>query len=185
MTQTEHYYEGSSDAVVESDAPTHTHAKNITHTQHSPTCCFLCIQGSQYYIVNNPGQQCPLLLYTRRNFLCLQTLSMNLQHSSKCQPFPATPSFPQPCLSQSDTEHQYSLSSNDKLGSLLGILHSDCHNLISLLVVPTQYLNTIFVTILLPCLHPLVDILRSRSPAQSASTKPCMSTTLSNPGLPW
>jgi hypothetical protein len=21
------------------------HAKNITHTQHSPTCCFLCIQG--------------------------------------------------------------------------------------------------------------------------------------------
>jgi hypothetical protein len=24
---------------------TTTHAKNITHTQHSPTCCFLCIQG--------------------------------------------------------------------------------------------------------------------------------------------
>jgi hypothetical protein len=70
MTQSEHYYEGSSDAVVESDVPTHTHAKNITHTQHSPTCCFLCIQGSQYYIVNNPGQQCPLLLYTRRTFLC-------------------------------------------------------------------------------------------------------------------
>jgi hypothetical protein len=22
-----------------------SHAKNITHTQHSPTCCFLCIQG--------------------------------------------------------------------------------------------------------------------------------------------
>jgi hypothetical protein len=24
---------------------TTTHAKNITHTQHSPTCCFLCTQG--------------------------------------------------------------------------------------------------------------------------------------------
>ena len=94
-----------------------------------------------------------MLLYTTRNFLLSQTLSMNLQHFSKCQPFPATPSFPQPCLSQSDTKHQYALSSNIKLGSLLGILHSDCHNLISLLVVPTQYLNTIFVTILLPCLH--------------------------------
>ena len=42
---------------------------------------------------------------------------------------------------------------DDKLGSLPGILHSDCHSLISLLVVPTQYLNTTFVTILLPCLH--------------------------------
>jgi hypothetical protein len=53
-SQTKHYYEGSSSTVVESDAPTHTHAKSKTHTQHSPTCCFLCIQGSQYYIVNNP-----------------------------------------------------------------------------------------------------------------------------------
>jgi hypothetical protein len=33
MTQPGHYYEGFSDAFVESDAPTHTHAKNITHTQ--------------------------------------------------------------------------------------------------------------------------------------------------------
>jgi hypothetical protein len=33
-TQTKHYYEGSSDAIVIFDAPTHTHAKNITHTQH-------------------------------------------------------------------------------------------------------------------------------------------------------
>jgi hypothetical protein len=24
---------------------TNARAKNITHTQHSPTCCFLCIQG--------------------------------------------------------------------------------------------------------------------------------------------
>ena len=28
--------EGPLDAVVISDAPTHTHAKNITHTQHFP-----------------------------------------------------------------------------------------------------------------------------------------------------
>jgi hypothetical protein len=54
--------------------------------------------------------------------MCSQTLSMNLQHSSKCQPFPTTPSFPQPCLSQSDTEHQYDLSLNDKMGSLPGKL---------------------------------------------------------------
>jgi hypothetical protein len=27
--------EGSSDVVVESDVPTHTHANNITHTQHA------------------------------------------------------------------------------------------------------------------------------------------------------
>jgi hypothetical protein len=46
--------------------------------------------------------------------MCSKTLSMNLQHSSKCQPFPATPSFLQPCLSQSDTKHQYALSLNDK-----------------------------------------------------------------------
>jgi hypothetical protein len=35
MTQPEQYYKGSSNAVVISDAHTHTHAKNITHTQHS------------------------------------------------------------------------------------------------------------------------------------------------------
>jgi hypothetical protein len=67
--------------------------------------------------------------------------------------FPQGAYFLQPCLSQSDTEHKYALSSNDKLGSFLGRLHSDCHNLISLLIVPTQYLNTISVTILLHWLH--------------------------------
>jgi hypothetical protein len=34
-TQPELYYKGSSNAVVISDVPTHTHAKNITHTQHN------------------------------------------------------------------------------------------------------------------------------------------------------
>ena len=133
--------------------PTHTHAKNITHTQHSPTCFFLCIQGSRGLYSQQSRAAMPIVTLHHENFLCSQTLSMNLQHSSKCQPFPATPSFPQPCLSQSDTKNQYALSSIDKLGSLLGRLHSDCHSLTSLLVVPTQYLNTIFVTILLPCLH--------------------------------
>jgi len=82
---------------------------------------FFASRGPQSYIVSNPRQQFPLLLYSRRNFLCSQTLSINLQHSSKCQPFPATPSFPRPCLSQSATEHQYALSSNDKMASLARI----------------------------------------------------------------
>jgi hypothetical protein len=34
MAQPKYYYVGSSNAVVISDVPTHTHAKNITHTQH-------------------------------------------------------------------------------------------------------------------------------------------------------
>ena len=43
------------------------------------------------------------------------------------------------------------------------------------LIAPTNMLNT----------YPLVDLLRSRSLSQSTSTNPCISTTLSNPGLPW
>ena len=142
---------------------------NITHTQHFPTCCFLCIQVSTGLYSQQSRTTMPIVTLHQENFMCSQTLSMNLQHSSKCQPFLATPSFPQPYLSQSDTEHQYSLSSNDKLGSLPGILQSNCHNLISLLILPTQYLNTIFVTILLPCLHewlPCIQLLQLRVPVQ-------------------
>jgi hypothetical protein len=127
-------------------------SNNITHTQHSPTCCFLCIQGLQDYIVNNPGTTMPIVSLHQENFSVLTNFLMNLQHSSKFPPSPATPSCLQPCLSQSDIEHQYALSLNDKLGSSLRILHSDCHNLSLQLVVPTQYLNTISVTILLPLL---------------------------------
>jgi hypothetical protein len=132
---------------------TTTHANNITHTQHSPTCCFLCIQRVTGYIVNNPGQQCPWILYTKRTSQCSQILLMNLQHSSKCPPSSTILSFLKPCLSQSDIEYQYALSLNDKSGSSPEKLHSNCHNISLQLVLPTQYLNTIFVTIFLPYLH--------------------------------
>jgi hypothetical protein len=46
------------------------HAKNITNTKHSPTCSFLCIQGSHTFMINNPGQKCPLILYTKRTSQC-------------------------------------------------------------------------------------------------------------------
>ena len=53
---------------------TTTHAKNITHTQHSPTCCFLCTQG----VIGLHSQQCPWILYTKRTSQCSQILLMNL-----------------------------------------------------------------------------------------------------------
>jgi hypothetical protein len=145
--QTEHYYKGSSDAVFISDAPTHTHAKNITHTQHSPTCCFLCIQGSRGLYSQQSRATMPIVTLHQEKFSMLTNFINESATFFKVSTFSSNTSFPQPCLSQSDTEHQYALSLNDKLGSLPGRLHSDCHNLISLLVVPTQYLNTIFVTI--------------------------------------
>jgi hypothetical protein len=114
------------------------------------------------YIVNNPGQQCPWILYTKRTSQCSQILLMNLQHSSKCPPSLVILSFLQSCLSQRDIEHQCALSLNDKQGSLPRKLHSDCHTISLQLLVPTQYLNTIFVTILLPYLHewlPCIQIL--------------------------
>jgi hypothetical protein len=119
-------------------------AKNITHTQHSPTCCFLCIQGVTGLHSQQSREKCPWILYTKRTSQCSQILLMNLQHSSKCPPSSTTLSFLQPCLSQSDIEYQYALSLNDKSGSSPEKLHSDCHNLSLQLVVPTQYLNTIF-----------------------------------------
>jgi hypothetical protein len=105
------------------------------------------------YIVNNLGQQCPWIMYTKITSHCSQILLMNLQHSSKCPPSLTTLSFLQPCLSQRDIEYQYDLSLNDKPGSLLEKLHSNFHNLSLQLVVASQYLNKIFVTILLPYLH--------------------------------
>ena len=60
------------------------HAKNITHNQHSSTCCFLCMQRNKLFQINNPGKKCPLLLYTKRTSQCSQILSMNLQHYPKC-----------------------------------------------------------------------------------------------------
>jgi hypothetical protein len=59
------------------------------------------------------------------------------------------------------------LSFNDKLGSFLGRLHSDCHNLILLLVVLTQYLNTIYVTISLISLYVLLVSYNDRRPDDS------------------
>ena len=51
--------------------------------------------GRTNFQINNPGQKCPLLLYTKRTSQCSQILLMNLQHFPKCQLFPATPScFP-------------------------------------------------------------------------------------------
>jgi hypothetical protein len=122
---------GSLDKVVKYDMPPHTHAKNITPTQHSPTCCFLCIQGVIGLHSQQSREVMPIVSLHQENFSVLMNLSMNLQHSSKCQPSPPTPSCLQPCLSQSDIEHQYALSLNDKLGSFQGILHSDYHNLIT------------------------------------------------------
>ena len=118
-----------------------------------PLVILFAYRGSQGYIVNNLGQQCPWILYTKRTSQCSRIFLMNLQHSSKCQPFPATPYFVQSCLSQIDIEHQCALSLNDKQGSLLEKLHSNCHTLSLQLFVPTQYLNTVFITIILPYLH--------------------------------
>jgi hypothetical protein len=78
---------------------------------------------------------------------------MNLQHSSKYPPSSTTPSFIQPCLSQSNIQHHYNLSLNDKLGSLPENLHSNYHTLSLQLVLPTQYLETIFLTIFIPFFH--------------------------------
>jgi hypothetical protein len=62
---------GPSDAVVVSDAPTHTHAKNITHTQHSPTCCFLCIQGSRGLYSQQSRATMPIVTLHQENFSVL------------------------------------------------------------------------------------------------------------------
>jgi hypothetical protein len=78
---------------------------------------------------------------------------MNMKHYSKCPASSTTLSFVQPCLSQSDIEDQYALSLNDKPGSLPEKLNSNYQNLSLQLSIPTQYLNTIFVTIPLPYLH--------------------------------
>ena len=95
----------------------------------------------------------PIVTLHEKKIYVLTDFVNESANSSKCQLFLATPSFTQPCLSQSDTEHQYDLSSNDKLGSLPRILHFDCHNLSLQVVVPTQYSNTISITILLTFLH--------------------------------
>jgi hypothetical protein len=65
----------------------------------------------------------------QEKFLVLTYFLMNLKLSSKREPSLETPYFIQPCVSQSDIENQYDLSLNDKLGSLLGRLHSDYVNL--------------------------------------------------------
>jgi len=70
-TQTKHYYKGSSDAVVISDAPTHTHAKNITHTENSPTCCFLCIQGSRGLYIQQPRATMPIVTLHQKKKIVL------------------------------------------------------------------------------------------------------------------
>ena len=46
---------------------------------------------------------------------------------------------------KSNIEHQYALSLNDKMSSSLGGLHSDYNNVTLQLVVPTHYLNTIYI----------------------------------------
>jgi hypothetical protein len=131
-----------------------TRAKNITHTQHSPTCCFLFIQGvtglhSQQYRATMPMD--PL---HQENFSVLTDFVNESATFFKVSTFISNIlSFLQPCLSQSDIEYQYALSLNDKSGSSPEKFHSNYHNLSLQLVVPTQYLNTIFVTILLPYLH--------------------------------
>jgi hypothetical protein len=129
------------------------HAKNITHTQHSSTCCFLCVQGVIRLHSQQSREEIPIDPLHQENFSTINFFLMNLKHSSKCSPSSETPYFLQPCLSQSDIEHRYSLSLNDKLGSLPKKLHYGCHNLSFHFVVPTQYLNKIFVTILLPWFH--------------------------------
>jgi hypothetical protein len=95
----------------------------------------------------------PMDTLHQEKFSVLTDLLMNLQHYSKCPPSSTTLSFLQPCLSQSDIEYQHALSLNDPSGSSLEKLHSDYHNLSLHLFVPTQYLNAIFITILLPYLH--------------------------------
>jgi hypothetical protein len=99
-----------------------SHANNITHTQHFPTCYFLCIQG----VIGLHSQQSkaamPMDPLHQENFSFL----MNLQHYSKCPPSSTTLYFLQPCLSQSDIEYQYALSLNDKSGLLsLQIIQSN------------------------------------------------------------
>jgi hypothetical protein len=84
-----------------------SHANNINIPNILPLVVFFAYRGLQGYIVNNPRQQCPWILYTKRTSQCSHILLMNLQHSSKCPPSSTTLSFLQPCLSQSDIEYQY------------------------------------------------------------------------------
>jgi hypothetical protein len=92
-------------------------AKNITHTQHSPTCCFLCIQGVAGLHSQQSRATMPMDPLHQENFSVLTNFGNELQHSSKCPPSSTTLFFLQPCLSQSDIEYQYALSLNDKSSS--------------------------------------------------------------------
>jgi hypothetical protein len=48
-----------------------SHAKNITHTQHSPTCCFLCIQGVTWLHSQQSRETMPIDPLHQEKFLVL------------------------------------------------------------------------------------------------------------------
>jgi hypothetical protein len=96
---------------------TTTHAKNTTHTQHSPTCWFLCIQGVTGLHSQQSRETMPMDPLHQEKFSVLTYFVNDLQHSSKYPPSSSILSFLQPCLSQSDIEYQYALYLNDKWGS--------------------------------------------------------------------
>jgi hypothetical protein len=125
----------------------------MTHTQHSPTCFFLCIQGVTGLHSEQSRAAMPMDPLHQKNFSVLTDFVNESATFFKVSTFINNTFFIQPCLSQSDIEYQYALSLNHELGSSPEKLHSDYHNLSLHLVVPTQYLNKIFVTIFLPYLH--------------------------------
>jgi hypothetical protein len=141
---------------------TTTRAKNITHTQHSPTCCFLCTQGVTGLHSQQSKATMPMDPLHQENFSVLTDFVNESATFFKVSTFISDTFFSSIMSLKSDIEHQCALSLNDKQGSSPRKLHSDCHTLSLQLLVPTQYLNTIFVTILLPYLHewlPCIQIL--------------------------
>jgi hypothetical protein len=130
------------------------HENNITLTQSSPIFCFLCIHGVIGLHSQQSRETMPIVSLHQDKFSVL--IDFVNEYATLFIWFPPSstkPSCLQPCLSQSDIEHQYTLSLNDKQGSLPRRFHFDCHNLSLQIDIPTQYTNTIFVTIMLPCLH--------------------------------
>ena len=128
--------------------------KNIKHTQHYPTHCFLCIHGFVGLHNQQSRETIHIVSLHQENFLVLTKFVDESATFFKVSTFTNNTFLSSTMsLSQSDIEHEYVFSLNDKLGSSPRTLYSNCHNLSLQLVVPTQNLNIIFVTTLLPFLH--------------------------------
>ena len=89
---------------------TTTRAKNITHTQHSPTCCFLCTQGVTGLHSQQPRAVMPMDPLHQENFSVLTTFVNEPAIFSKLYTFNINTFFSSTMSLKTDTGHRYALS---------------------------------------------------------------------------